>query len=94
MTASSGRTSTGRRVKATAGTQTRRRPPTSDTYASVLLLAGESVIAVAERLRHENATLVLSRYGHLMPESEDRTRYSLDDAWSAPAGTDQPRTED
>ena len=29
-------------------------------YASVLLAAGESVVAVAERLGRENATLVLS----------------------------------
>ncbi len=52
-------------------------------YASVLLAAGESVIAVAERLGHENASLVLSTYGHLMPDSEDRTRRSVDEAWSA-----------
>ena len=43
-------------------------------YASVLLAAGESVVAVAERLGHENATLVLTTYGHLMPDGEDRTR--------------------
>ncbi len=52
-------------------------------YASVLLAAGESVVAVAERLGHENATLVLKTYGHLMPDSEDRTRRAVDDAWSA-----------
>lgn len=51
-------------------------------YASVLLAAGESVVAVAERLGHENAQLVLSTYGHLMPDSEDRTRRALDAAWS------------
>lgn len=53
-------------------------------YASVLLAAGESVIAVADRLGHENATLVLSTYGHLMPDSEDRTRRAVDGAWCAP----------
>lgn len=52
-------------------------------YASVLLAAGESVVAVAERLGHENAALVLSTYGHLMPDSEDRTRRAIDEAWSA-----------
>lgn len=52
-------------------------------YASVLLAAGESVVAVAERLGHENATLVLSTYGHLMPDSEERTRRAVDEAWSA-----------
>jgi len=43
-------------------------------FASVLLAAGESMVAVAERLGHENGTLVLKTYGHLMPDSEDRTR--------------------
>jgi integrase len=50
-------------------------------YASVLLMQGESVIVVAERLGHENASLVLSTYGHLMPDSEERTRKAIDDAW-------------
>lgn len=52
-------------------------------YASVLLAAGESVMAVGERLGHENATLVLKSYGHLMRDSEDRTRLAVDDAWCA-----------
>jgi integrase len=51
-------------------------------YASVLLAARESVIAVAERLGHDNANLVLSTYGHLMPDQEDRTRKAIDGAWS------------
>jgi integrase len=50
--------------------------------ASVLLAAGESVVAVAERLGHESATLVLESYGHLMPDSEDRTRRAVDEASS------------
>jgi integrase len=57
-------------------------------FASVLLAAGESVVAVAERLGHENATLVLKTYGHLMPDSEDRTRRAIDAAWT----TDGPQT--
>lgn len=52
-------------------------------YASVLLAQGESVVAVAERLGHHNAGLVLSTYGHLMPDSEDRTRRAVDNAWAA-----------
>ena len=54
-------------------------------YASVLLAAGESVVAVAERLGHENAALVLTTYGHLMPDREDHTRRAVDDAWSSTA---------
>lgn len=66
-------------------------------YASVLLAAGESVVAVAELLGHENATLVLEVYGHLLPGSEDRTRKAVDGAWNAvpeasrDAGTAQGR---
>jgi len=52
-------------------------------YASVLLAAGESVVAVAERLGHENAALVLKTYGHLMPDSEDRSRRAIDDVWTS-----------
>jgi integrase len=52
-------------------------------YASVLLAGGESVVAVAERLGHEDASLVLSTYGHLMPDSDDRTRSAIDAAWDA-----------
>lgn len=49
-------------------------------YASLLLAAGESVVAVAEWLGHE--TLVLTTYGHLTPDSEDRTPLALDAAWT------------
>lgn len=52
-------------------------------YASVLPAAGESVVAVADRLGRENATLVLSTYGHSMPDTEDPTRRAVDEAWSA-----------
>lgn len=44
-------------------------------------MQSESVITVAERLGHENPTLVLSTYGHLMPDSEERTRRAVDEAW-------------
>ena len=40
-------------------------------------------MAVAERLGHEDASLVLSTYGHLMPDSDDRTRLAVDAAWDA-----------
>ncbi|MCG5457356.1 hypothetical protein PSH03_002465 [Micromonospora sp. PSH03] len=53
-------------------------------YAAVPLMQGESVIVVAERLGQENATLVLSTYGHLMLDSEERTRRAVDDAWGVP----------
>jgi integrase len=68
-----------RRVGLPEGTTTHDLRP---HYASVLLAAGESVVAVAERLGHEDAQLVLSTYGHLMTDSAGRTRRALDAAWS------------
>lgn len=59
-------------------------------FASLLLAAGESVVAVAERLGHDDASLVLSTYGHLMPDSEDRTRRAVDAAWGAAAAACAP----
>jgi hypothetical protein len=55
-------------------------------------MQGESVIVVAERLGHENANLVLSTYGHLMPDSEERTRKAIDDAWGG--APDVPHDQD
>jgi hypothetical protein len=46
------------------------------------LAAGESVVAVVERLGRDDATLVLSSYGHLMPGSEDLPRKAEDAAWN------------
>jgi hypothetical protein len=51
-------------------------------------------VAVAERLGHEDASLVLSTYGHLMPDSDDRTRTAIDAAWDgagASCAPDVPR---
>lgn len=58
-------------------------------FASVLLVAGESVVAVAEWMGHRNADLVLSTYGHLLPDSDQRMRQRMDAAW---ADADQVRT--
>lgn len=55
-------------------------------FASVLLAAGESVVAVAEWLGHDNATLVLQVYGHLMAGSEDRMRKAIDAAYADSCG--------
>ena len=60
-------------------------------YASVLLAAGESVVAVSKRLGHENAALVLSTYGHLLPDSEESTRRAVDEAWGTSCAPGVPR---
>ena len=53
------------------------------TYASWLLAAGESVVTVAARLGHRNASMVIATYGHLVPGTEDRTRRAMDLAWKS-----------
>ena len=78
----------GTRIFAEAVAKSGLPPPTTSHdlrhhYASVLLAQGESVVAVAERLAHHNAWLVLSTYGHLRPDSEDRTRRTVDNAWAS-----------
>ena len=59
-------------------------------FCSLLLAAGESVIAVAEYLGHKDATLVLKTYGHLVQGREDHMRRAIDLAWAAE--TDHKRT--
>jgi integrase len=57
-------------------------------YVSVLLAAGESVVAVADRIG-DTPQMVLKVYGHIMPDSEDRTRRAIDAAWTSDGqGTD------
>ena len=52
-------------------------------FASLLLASGSSPVAVAELLGHEDATLVLTTYGHLMPGGEEVARRAVDAAWAA-----------
>lgn len=47
-------------------------------YASLLIRHGESVKTVQSRLGHASATETLDIYGHLWPDSEDRTREAVD----------------
>ncbi len=60
-------------------------------YASLLIRHGADVKQVQARLGHSSAVITLDLYGHLWPDSDDRTR----DAVSAALGarTDRPRTE-
>lgn len=50
------------------------------TYASVQLVARESVVSVASWLGHENASITLRVYAHFMPEADGRGRAAMD-AW-------------
>jgi integrase len=60
-------------------------------YASLLIRHGESVKTVQARLGHASATQTLDTYAHLWPDSDDRTRAAVDDAWRA-APADLTRT--
>jgi integrase len=54
-------------------------------YASALIRHGESVKTVQARLGHKSAVVTLDTYGHLWPDSEDRTRRALDEVLGGPA---------
>ncbi|MGH8868961.1 MAG: tyrosine-type recombinase/integrase [Actinomycetes bacterium] len=49
-------------------------------YASVLIDAGESPKVIQQRLGHASVSVTFDVYGHLFPESEDRTRAAVDGA--------------
>lgn len=56
-------------------------------YASVLLDAGESIVALSKYLGHSSPAFTLNVYTHLMPASEERTKSAVDavlSAWRAP----------
>jgi integrase len=52
-------------------------------YASLLIHAGESVKVVQSRLGHATASETLDTYGHLWPDTEDRTRQAVDGVLAA-----------
>ena len=52
-------------------------------YASLLIRHGESVKTVQARLGHASAAETLDTYSHLWPDSDDRTREAVDEAWRA-----------
>lgn len=54
-------------------------------YASALIAAGESVKVIQLRLGHTSAMVTLDVYGHLWPDSDDKTRAAVDAFLGAPA---------
>lgn len=50
-------------------------------YGSVLLDAGENVKALAEYLGHSDPGFTLRTYTHLLPNSQDRARKAIDQAF-------------
>lgn len=59
-------------------------------YASLLIRHGESVKTVQARLGHASATETLETYAHLWPDSDDRTRVTVD---AVLGGQAKPGTE-
>lgn len=55
-------------------------------FASTLLDARESIVAVAEYLGHHNPAVTFKYYAHLMPASEDRTKSAIDAMWTPQVG--------
>jgi integrase len=50
------------------------------TFASVQLDAREPIVAVSKWLGHENASITLRIYAHMMPEADGRGRSAMQ-AW-------------
>jgi integrase len=50
-------------------------------YASLLIRHGKSVKTVQARLGHASASETLDTHSHLWPDSEERTREAVDEAW-------------
>jgi integrase len=55
-------------------------------YASALIRYGESPTTVQARLGHASATETLDTYSHLWPDSEDRSRAAVEDAFRSDVG--------
>jgi integrase len=59
-----------------------RRPRVHDlrhTHVSWLIAAGRPAAGISRRVGHESITTTIDRYGHLMPEVDDRDVQALDD---------------
>ena len=59
-------------------------------YASTLLDAGESILALSEYLGHADPGFTLRTYTHLMPSSMERTKAAIDAMLSVPSAPHEP----
>ena len=69
-------------LPAVAAAGLERRPRVHDlrhTHVSWLIAAGRPAAAISRRVGHESITTTIDRYGHLMPEVDDRDVQALDD---------------
>jgi integrase len=49
------------------------------THASILIFQGVDIKAISRRLGHENITITLQTYGHLLPGQDERAAAMMDD---------------
>jgi len=61
-------------------------------FASLLIASGADVKVVQSRVRHASAKTTLDTYGHLWPDSEERTAAAIDAALAARTRSDEKRT--
>lgn len=59
-------------------------------YASTLLDAGESILALSEYLGHADPGFTLRTYTHLMPSSTERTKAAIDAMLRVPSAPHEP----
>lgn len=60
------------------GAPTLRLHALRQAHATALIVAGDSVKVVQLCRGHSSATVTLDVYGHLWPDSDDKTRAALD----------------
>jgi len=51
------------------------------TYASLLIAGGENPKVIQKRMGHSTITITFDTYGHLFPDSDEKTRAVIDDAF-------------
>jgi len=49
------------------------------THASILIYQGVDIKAISRRLGHENITITLQTYGHLLPGQDERAAAMMDE---------------
>ena len=81
-----------RRATAAHGATGLRLHDLRHCYASFLIADGQSVKTVQKRMGHASAMVTLDVYGHLLPDSEERTREAVDRWLRRPPPADLSRT--
>lgn len=79
-------------ARKTAGAPRLRLHDLRHAYASALIDGGESVKTVQTRVGHASAMVTLDVYGHLWPDSDERTRSAVEAFLSGAATADSVRT--